>query len=634
MNAGNRAKERDVLRRQHVAAANVNAGRDVEQAALRRRDDHREELVLEILDIRRLLRVEDDEIRSHPLRAPVVMRDEQLPHAGQSHLGANRGEHDWPVAGDAVCPQCRLTAPVRDAFGLRRAQRFAWIDERPGEILERRRGFGRDVEIAQLDLCAHARQREGTLGGSEVVVPIRSDERLFTTVDEHGGERDDRGPARLESHPCPQRHDGIEHSASGIRERSGGVEREGSAHGPPAANEARAIGLAGDVRGGFGSRRDDVHAPRAALAGRAGTPAGEYGRLFRQPLGFHEEILKCGMRPVGTRRGEHDLRVARQLDLAIDAGPVGDRYASDLRALAGHHDDLGRRIDCAVGACEDHAIGGERHVIRRRGHTDRLMRDRPHGAGRDVANVDPLAGGIAGCVGAPAIHVHVSAATVPAAGVREQHGVRLPAEQSHLRLRGVRRVEVADDGVRSRCANEGIGAGVRLGGTRGVTTWHPLVEQQGRATDGGVRKKATLPDALASLEIERVVQRDDRHADVMRHEGAHDCRTSVGLRACVVERIVVPKLTERAQLLERHEIAQCRVWVDGECKRRGVGSDNEIATEAALEREIGHPKSAVLIGFVTVASIVRRLRDSPRHAALAAVGDMAPNSRAMRLVEQ
>ena len=103
--------------------------------------------------------------------------------------------------------------------------------------------------------------------------------------------------------------------------------------------------------------------------------------------------------------------------------------------------------------------------------------------------------------------VHVRRAAVPAARVGEQHAVRLAAQQTDARLRGVGRVELALDGARAWRTHERIRRRIGLRLTRGVATRHALVEQERSGAHGRVAQETTLPDALTSLEIERVAMR-------------------------------------------------------------------------------------------------------------------------------
>ena len=338
---------------------------------------------------------------------------------------------------------------------------------------------------------------------------------------------------------------------------------------------------------------------------------------------------------VGGGGGQHHFTVARELDLAIVARPVGERDATNFRALARHHDDLGAGVDAAIGSGEDGAIGGERSTIVRRRRTHGLVCRRPHCTGHDVADVNPLSGRVARAVGAPAEDVHLTAAAVSASRVREQHTVRLATEQPDARLRRVRRVELARDRERSWRAHERIRGRIGLRGPRGVAARHPLVEQQCGRAHGGITQEPALPDPLPPLEIERVVQREHRHADVVRHRCANDGGTiGEGLGPRIIDCVEEPIRSVCTDALEHRQIAQRLVRRDGEGERARIRGDNELAAESALERKIGDAERTVLIRIVPIAHVVRGFGKAPRHAARVSVGNLSPHCGPMRLIEQ
>ena len=246
-----------------------------------------------------------------------------------------------------------------------------------------------------------------------------------------------------------------------------------------------------------------------------------------------------------------------------------------------------------------------------------------------------MSGRVARAVGAPAEDVHLTAAAVSASRVREQHTVRLATEQPDARLRRVRRVELARDRERSWRAHEWIRGRIGLRGPRGVTARHPLVEQECGRAYGGIAQEPSLPDPLPPLEIERVVQRDHRHADVVRHRCANDGGTiGEGLGPRIIDCVEEPIRSVCTDALEHRKIAQRLVRRDGEGERARIRSDNELAAESALERKIGDTERTVLIRIVPIAHVVRGLGKAPRHAPRVSVGNLSPHCGPMRLIEQ
>ena len=340
------------------------------------------------------------------------------------------------------------------------------------------------------------------------------------------------------------------------------------------------------------------------------------------------------MRSVSAGGGQHHLAVARELHFTNAARPVGERDAANFRALARHHHDLGARVNPAIGPGKDGSIGGERDAIVRWRRTHGLVCRGPQRPGHNVVNIDPVPGRVARTVGAPAENVHLSAATVPAPRVREQHAIRLAAEQSDARFRRVRCVELACHRVRARRPDERIRGRAGLCGTSGVATRHPFIEQQRGRADSGIAQEPALPDALPALEIERVVQGEHRHANVVRHRGAHNGGTGGGVGSRVVQCVVESERSQRANTLHRGEIAQCLMRRDGEREGTRVRRDHEFAAQPAFEGEVGNAEGTVLIGVVPVTNVVRRLGHAPQHAPRVPVRDLAAHCRLMRLIEQ
>ena len=91
-------------------------------------------------------------IRSDSLRPPVPVRGEQLPDAGHTGDGANRCQHDRPIAGDALSPQRLLPERHGGTFAGRRAKRLVRVDERARQLLVEREVGRLDVEVAHFHL--------------------------------------------------------------------------------------------------------------------------------------------------------------------------------------------------------------------------------------------------------------------------------------------------------------------------------------------------------------------------------------------------------------------------------------------------------------------------------------------------
>ena len=174
-----------------------------------------------------------------------------------------------------------------------------------------------------------------------------------------GGERQPHEAARGEADALAQADDGIEHGARRAGERAAveGLRVLGPA---PAAQEARAVGLPfhRPLRPPF--QAEDVHAPRAATSSaRARPPPADEGGDLGQVLRLHEELHEGGMGQVVGGGGEHDLRVARDLDLARAIAVVGHGQAAHLHVVLGGDRDLELGADAVVEAPEGRLLGLE-----------------------------------------------------------------------------------------------------------------------------------------------------------------------------------------------------------------------------------------------------------------------------------
>ncbi len=156
------------------------------------------------------------------------------------------------------------------------------------------------------------------------------------------------------------------------------------------------------------------------------------------------------------------------------------------------------------------------------------------------------------------------------------------------------------------------------------------MQQQLRRPHHRLGVKAPLPLARGQY----IGQRHQRHADVMGHEVMHDGERPVRLGPGVVHRIAEAERTEQSHPLEHPEIPQRPFGIDHRSQCRGIRSDYQIASQPALERQVGYAESAILIDEMAVAQVVRALTRSPWHAALRAVGDLPPDGAAVGLVEE
>ena len=322
-------------------------------------------------------------------------------------------------------------------------------------------------------------------------------------------------PPGREPDALAQADHGVEHDAGRAGERAP-VEGLGIVRRPPSAEKARAIRLPldGALRAAF--QAQDVHGPQRRLVGRARPTAAQQGGSLREVLRLDEQLPEGGVGQVVRRRGEHDLGVARDLDLAGAVAVVRHRQSPHLDVVLGRDGDVEERRDAVVAAAERRLLGEERHQVALRLRPRRMVGRRPHGAAAHVPQVDELASRVARGVLAVAGDDAAPAEAGAAARVRHDRGVAAVRQELGVRPQRVRRSEATQSlrGRRARRARLLDRAGL---GDRG-RAWHALLQQQ----LGGLHARIGVEAPHHRVAEQDVGERDERHALVVGHEGPHD----------------------------------------------------------------------------------------------------------------
>ncbi len=222
------------------------------------------------------------------------------------------------------------------------------------------------------------------------------------------------------------------------------------------------------------------------------------------------------MRSVRVGRCQNYFGITGELDIARLQRTVRQYDPAHFRGIVRCDRDLGHGIDVAIAADERDAIAREQHAIPLRLRPRWLMRGRPDVPGAQILDVAPLAVVVARRVVAPARDGEISVTAEPAARIRNQRRIRNVSEDANHRLRSVRSLDLPNGGLlhlaRHACRV------VALDILHRQAPRYTLLQHQLRGSHQRIQMESARPD----LSVERVVERDDAHSDVVRHEGGYD----------------------------------------------------------------------------------------------------------------
>ena len=592
--------------------------------------DGRRDLGLEVGLVGGRMGVEDDEVHGHAAALPVPVRGENLAQRRDSLGGADRRQDDRPIAGDSMGPEPRLGAPVLLEFGLGcPGGRVAEI-EVAGQLLKHRGVGGREAEFAELDQARGGGQVEGPLGRVRIVIAAGHLERPLAAGGDQGREGHRRRLPGIDPHSGSEREDRIQHGAGRATEFTIRLQRHRIANRTAPAQEPGPVGLAGHPADPLLPGIDDVDTPERRIRRGARAPDGRDRGTPLMPLGFDEQIAERRVSPVGVGRSQHDLAVARQLDLARVVSIVGDGHPPHLGRLLGHDGDLGPGFDVAIVPVKGDPVDREGRQIPVGRGTDRLMSGRPHPSVVQILEVAELPGGIGRPIVAPTGNRQILVPGVSAAAVGHHQRERWPAQECDPRLRCIGRADFPDDGA----LGDRIGADLvgRVG--PGIAKHEPagdsFVEQQLDRSDQGVGVEPLLPDPVG----QHVGERHQTHPDVVGHEIVDDGMVGSRGASGVIDRVEEPELAQRREPLDRRQIPEGVLRVHQGREHGCVRGHHDVAPEPPFEGEVGNAERPVLIGEMPVAPVVRALAHAPGHAAFGPVRDLAPNRAAIGLIQQ
>ena len=244
--------------------------------------------------------------------------------SGERVLLADAHEHDRQIARDAVRPERLLAERVLRAHVGARAQRTVDVEHARREPLVHDGVVARNVEVLEEAAPVRGGQRERPSRRARLAVLVRQGERGLAIGRDAGGERQAREPARREPNALAQ----AERSGSSVAPTVFESDRPSSACGssgprPRPRKRARSVSHSSAPCG-----RPSRLSTCTAHTSSASYPPGRRRQSSAPQSGRYSvsmnSLPKAGCAEIRGRRGERDLGVARDLDLAQPVAVVRD----------------------------------------------------------------------------------------------------------------------------------------------------------------------------------------------------------------------------------------------------------------------------------------------------------------------
>ena len=153
---------------------------------------------------------------------------------------------------------------------------------------------------------------------------------------------------------------------------------------------------------------------------------------------------------------------------------------------------------------------------------------------------------------------------------------------------------------------------------------------------GGPHRWIAVKAILHYALVQQIVQRNQTHALMMGHVGVHYCAVLAFLDSfrSEIERFIESIGRKRAGTLECSQILNCIVRENVRSENRRIRRYHEVFDQTALQSQTGNAERPVLIVEMQIARRVSRFRNSPGHAALAAIFDLSRHHRFVGFAQQ
>ena len=322
------------------------------------------------------------------------------------------------------------------------------------------------------------------------------------------------------------------------------------------------------------------------------------------------------MGQIGGLRGKGQFDIGGEVDLARAAACIGEGDAPRLGIVFGRDDDFSGGREGARAAGQGGLMFAEDGCMLAGACAPWLCPGGPAFPGLHVVQIDKRSQRIDGRIGPPAGNGQIAPAAVARASGREHDAVAPVRQQVSGRGGRLGRVEAAQLGGISR-----IGGGdAYLGGAGaggGHIARHAFLQQQVNRLHHGHGMKA----GAQAAGLNGIGDGGDRHALMMGHEAAHD-HGALALRYAFggeIHRFIKAVAAFGPKRGQTGKVCHGSGGVDHGGKAGGIGGDDAVLAQPALEPQPRHAKVGVLIGHLQIAGVVGGFRYAPWNAQGAAM---------------
>ncbi len=336
--AGDGLQQDPLILGQLFGAPHEDAARFIDYLRFRTCVDQPHDLVMQHCPVAREVLVHDHQVRGQTLHPPIGMGLQRLLDQVDTVEIADAQQDDRQIARNGKAPQSGLSQLVAGNDTGRGAAQGMGVNDGGGQTsIDLGLGFA-CVEVAQHLLALEPGHLKRPLDEVPVGILLQQGQCGLARVGDAGDDLHGRRFVGRQGEGTADRHDGVEHRPRRVRQGRRAVrtvQHHGVGRRSAAADEPGAVGLV-RLHAGNGTRRcQQVEHPWHLLPRCATPPRAEDRLPLGQDFGLHEQVAEAAVGEVGIQRGEHDLRVARHLDVAGAGRMVGERDAADLDVVLG-----------------------------------------------------------------------------------------------------------------------------------------------------------------------------------------------------------------------------------------------------------------------------------------------------------